>query len=369
MSAPESWLGKVPTHWQVRRLGTLETLRKGSGGSKGDNRDVGLPVVRYGEIYTRFETVITRAHSFIDEEAALQYTSLPTGTIVFAGSGEDVEDIGKSALSLLEQPAYVGGDTVLFTPQGGESHPLYLAYALESRPLKALKAIRSTGFTVVHITAGKLKTLPIPLPPPAEQRAIADHLDCESAQIDTLIAEQQRLIELLRERRLAVASDVIGARVGNGDRLKWLLTGGTSSTKSGNRASISKNFNSRAKPSRVAPVLFAIRSQSSSTNVQHATASSGDHSCRMSRPPHDAHPFLLEQDNDAAGDTSRRRHPLVRVIGSATLSRGSEIGHRGPVSGTTPKLLSCHTTLPGLNCALVRAISRKGRLVSILWCW
>ena len=45
-----------------------------------------------------------------------------------------------------------------------------------------------------------------------EQRAIADYLDRETARIDTLIEEQQRLIEMLRERREAVDSSVWGAR-------------------------------------------------------------------------------------------------------------------------------------------------------------
>ena len=46
--------------------------------------------------------------------------------------------------------------------------------------------------------------MPIPVPPLEEQRAIADYLDRETARIDTLIEEQQRLIEMLRERRWAV---------------------------------------------------------------------------------------------------------------------------------------------------------------------
>jgi len=49
-----------------------------------------------------------------------------------------------------------------------------------------------------------LGSIKIPLPPPGEQRAIADFLDRETAQIDTLIEEQRRLIELLRERRAAI---------------------------------------------------------------------------------------------------------------------------------------------------------------------
>nr|WP_216211193.1 restriction endonuclease subunit S [Amycolatopsis aidingensis] len=51
--------------------------------------------------------------------------------------------------------------------------------------------------------------VPLPLPPSEEQRAIADYLDRETARIDTLIEEQQCLIEMLRERRAAVISSVL----------------------------------------------------------------------------------------------------------------------------------------------------------------
>lgn len=234
MSPSESWLGQIPGHWQVRRLGTLGRLTKGAGGSRDDNRERGLPVVRYGELYTRFDTVIQKPQSFISKETASRYTPLRKGAIVLAASGEDPEVIGKAALSLLKEPAFVGGDTVLFEPDGRYSDPLFLVYVLESRPLMALKAIRSTGFTVVHISAGKLKTLPIPLPPLPEQQAIAQFLARETSRIDGLIAEQRRLLELLVERRRAVADAVLGTHVGVGDRLKWLIR--ESDERSGERA-------------------------------------------------------------------------------------------------------------------------------------
>lgn len=52
-----------------------------------------------------------------------------------------------------------------------------------------------------------LRTIDAYIPPPAEQVAIADFLDRETAQIDTLIAKQQQLIETLRERRQASVDD------------------------------------------------------------------------------------------------------------------------------------------------------------------
>ncbi|MFN8106664.1 MAG: hypothetical protein U0R21_02625 [Nocardioidaceae bacterium] len=65
--------------------------------------------------------------------------------------------------------------------------------------------------------------IPLPLPPLVLQRAIANYLDHETARIDELIAEQQRLIDLLHERRSAVVAEALGARVGAGERLKWLI--------------------------------------------------------------------------------------------------------------------------------------------------
>ena len=207
------WVGPLPSGWSIRRLGTLGELVKGRGGSKEDNRDTGVPVVRYGDLYTKIDTVITCAPAFVDAENAAKYSPLPSGSLLFAASGESAEDIGKSALVLLDEPAVTGGDTVIFHP-GDQVDPLYLAYVLESAPLRANKALRGTGFTVVHISAGRLKTLPIPLPPQWNQRAIAEYLDRETARIDTLIEEQQRLIEMLRERRQAVVDHEISARKG-----------------------------------------------------------------------------------------------------------------------------------------------------------
>lgn len=102
-----------------------------------------------------------------------------------------------------------------------------------------LIALRASGYierycnvvSMPHLTAEKLAALPAPIPEASEQRAIADYLDRETARIDTLIEEQQRLIEMLRERRQAVirssvpdpksgstTSDKLGrrTRIGNG---------------------------------------------------------------------------------------------------------------------------------------------------------
>lgn len=216
----DGFLETMPAEWKVVRLGALGSFTKGRGGSKEENREAGVPVVRYGDLYTKFDTTIEVAPAFVSEADAAHYTPLPTGSILLAASGESAEDIGTAALSLLPEPAVCGGDAIVFRPADGVD-PLFLTYALQSHPLRASKSVRSTGFTVVHISSGRLKTLPVPIPSLAQQRAIAEYLDRETARIDELIAEQERLLEVLTERRHAVMSSVFGAHVGAGDRLKW----------------------------------------------------------------------------------------------------------------------------------------------------
>ncbi len=71
-----------------------------------------------------------------------------------------------------------------------------------------LKCVAS-GITRLRIDLGALKKLRLAIPPLPEQKAISSFLDRETAKIDALIAEQQRLIELLKEKRQAVISHVV----------------------------------------------------------------------------------------------------------------------------------------------------------------
>jgi len=94
-----------------------------------------------------------------------------------------------------------------------------------------LIALRASGFihaysnvvSMPHLTAEKLSRIPMPLPSLEEQRSIADYLDHETTRIDTLIEEQQRLIEMLRERRLATVEEAVSIVATSGARLKHVI--------------------------------------------------------------------------------------------------------------------------------------------------
>ena len=202
------WLGGVPEHWRVIPLGRIGAFSKASGGTKEDETEEGVPSVRYGDLYTQHQFSITTTRARISEESAARYTPIQYGDLLFAGSGETIEEIGKSAVNLITERAYCGGDVIVFRP-AIEIDAAFLGYAADCSHAVYQKSCMGRGVTVMHIYAGELKHLVVPLPPHDEQRAIAGFLDGETERIDSLIAKKRLLIERLQEYRTALITRTV----------------------------------------------------------------------------------------------------------------------------------------------------------------
>ena len=106
----------------------------------------------------------------------------------------------------------VSGHYICFAPRHHED-ARYLNWLFRSPPYTHAYALLSRGVRIgqVEIDNDEYRLMPVLLPPVDTQRAITDYLDRETARIDTLIEEQQRLIEMLRERRQdVIRSAVLG---------------------------------------------------------------------------------------------------------------------------------------------------------------
>lgn len=190
-------VGNRPEGWTLRRLGSLGAIFKGNGGSKADDVPSGQPVVRYGELYSRFRTVVATPASFVSAEAASRYTALRRGDVVFAASGESVEDIGTCVAVLLDG-ARCGGDTVILRPMPGLD-PVFLALALGTPEARRQKTVGSTGTMIVHIGAGALKTVSLQIPPLDEQAVIVTYLAHAHRRINRAIMAKRKSAALFRE--------------------------------------------------------------------------------------------------------------------------------------------------------------------------
>ncbi len=186
----ESEIGRIPTGWEVARIGDIGTLSKGKGIAKSEVIESGLPCIRYGEIYTKHDFAIKKFHSFINDMSAENSRKIYKNEVLFAGSGETVEDIGKAVVYLGEQEAYAGGDIVILTPKS--AYGLFLSYVVNSfEPTVKQRRKQGQGNAVVHIYAKGLATVQVPLPPIEEQKQIAEILSTTDEKLETLRAKKE----------------------------------------------------------------------------------------------------------------------------------------------------------------------------------
>ena len=157
--------------WRPTKLGALGRFMKGRGVKKDEARSGTIPCVRYGELYTHHDDIIRDFNSWVSDEVAATALPLETGDVLFAGSGETKEEIGKAAAFVCRGLAYAGGDIVILRPVDEDSS--FLGYYFNSPPIVAQKARLGQGDAVVHISASALSGVDVVIPDPTEQAAIA----------------------------------------------------------------------------------------------------------------------------------------------------------------------------------------------------
>ena len=193
--------GKTRLHgftepWQKVKLGEIGKFDKGVGVPKDKITAEGCKAITYGEIYTKYDFVIKKFASYIDSNIAKSSKKISSGAILFAGSGETLEDIGKCVAFIDEDVAYAGGDIIIFTPTT-EVNSLVLSYCLNSSVVNSQKRKYGQGHSVVHIYQKDLARLEFELPSLPEQKAIAEVLNTA----DNEIAIHRKTLDALRKQK------------------------------------------------------------------------------------------------------------------------------------------------------------------------
>ena len=99
--------------WEQRELRTAATFSKGSGYSKNDLKENGTPIILYGRLYTKYETVINEVDTFVD---VLPNSVYSTGhEVIVPASGETAEDISRASF-VAKSGILLGGDLNVITP-------------------------------------------------------------------------------------------------------------------------------------------------------------------------------------------------------------------------------------------------------------
>ncbi|WP_417555424.1 restriction endonuclease subunit S [Microbacterium sp.] len=194
-------------NWPTGRVKDASDLINGHPFDSTDFSDHGdLPLVRIRDILSKeFQTFVPRSQS--PNEVLIR-----NNDIVIGMDGDFNSVLWSRGEAALNQRL-----CMLRTRPGHDAR--FLAYALPSHLREINELTYAT--TVKHLSSGQVSNIRLFLPPLAEQLAIADYLDRETAQIDTLIAKQEQLIATLRERRMAAISAAVAPNSGEPDAEDW----------------------------------------------------------------------------------------------------------------------------------------------------
>ena len=192
------------TPWQKVKLGEIGKFDKGVGVPKEKIVSEGCKAITYGEIYTKYDYVIKDFASYIDSDTAQTSKQISSGAIIFAGSGETLEDIGKCVAFIDNDKAYAGGDIIIFNPSI-EVDSLVLSYILNSPIVIAQKRRYGQGHSVVHIYQKDLARIEFELPSLPEQKAIAEVLTTA----DDEIATHRKKLDALRLQKRGLMQQLL----------------------------------------------------------------------------------------------------------------------------------------------------------------
>lgn len=133
--------------WEQRKLGEVCTFEKGRGYSKADIEEEGVPLVLYGRLYTKYESLITSVDTFATPREGSLYSR--GDEVVVPASGETAEDIAVAS-HIGRSGMLLGGDLNVVTPSS-DLNPTFLAMGITYGSPHRQLARRAQGKSVVHI--------------------------------------------------------------------------------------------------------------------------------------------------------------------------------------------------------------------------
>ena len=205
------WLRDVPAHWEVQRLRYASEMRVSNVDKHTKEYESPIRLCNYVDVYNN--EYITERIEFMSATSTLAEIDrfrLEAGDVLITKDSEKWDDIGVPAL--VQQAAddlICGYHLALLRSLKSKLDGGYLLRALQSPVVSCQFHVEAKGVTRYGLTHASIKSVQLPIPPLAEQRAIATFLDRETAKIDALVSKKERLIELLQEKRTALISHTV----------------------------------------------------------------------------------------------------------------------------------------------------------------
>lgn len=199
------WIGKIPSDWTSSKIGYYYEIQLGKmlqpeQTTKSDTFETYLCAANIKKDGVSREP---QKEMWFSENDKITYRVEKGDLLVVEGG-----DVGLSAIYNFENPVYIQNALHRIRNRKKSSNK-FLYYYLAFIKNKGYMDLVCNKATISHFTKEKLVNTPLLLPPLPTQQSIVDFLDRKTAAIDVLIADKQKLVELLREKRQAIISKAV----------------------------------------------------------------------------------------------------------------------------------------------------------------
>jgi len=204
------WIGEIPSHWDVKKIKHLcyVKARVGWKGLKSDEflKEGFAYLVTGSDFYN--DTVNWKECYQIDKDRYDDdpFIQLEENDLLITKDGT----IGKLAIvSNLDKPACLNSGIFVIRSEDRNFTSQFLFWILKSKMFTKFNEFTSYGSTIQHLYQNVFVEFSFSLPSLAEQTAISNFLDLKTAEIDEIIADKKRLLELYEEEKTAIINKAV----------------------------------------------------------------------------------------------------------------------------------------------------------------
>jgi type I restriction enzyme S subunit len=206
------WLGEIPEHWESYRIDWVAKIVRGNTGFRKDELlDSGEYVaLQYGKTY-KVDIVDNSFNFFVNSEFYKESQIVTKGDTILISTSETIEDLGHTCYYINENKGLLGGEQILLKPNRTVLYEKYL-YQYARQFCRELQKY-AKGLKVFRFSTHDLKQIFIAIPTIEEQIKIVDFLDLETIRIDSLTSKMGKEIELLKEYKTSLISEVVTGKL------------------------------------------------------------------------------------------------------------------------------------------------------------
>jgi len=206
-----AWVDALPKSWAAKPLRATADYVVSNVDKVPADDEVPVRLCNYTDVYNN--EFITLGLDFMQATATateIAKFGLAVDDVAITKDSESWDDIGVPALVReTAEDLVCGYHLALIRPRKQQMDGAFLFRCLQAKPVRVQLELAANGVTRFGIPKSDIGAMTLPVPPLAQQRAIADYLDRETARLDALVAAKERVLGLLAEKRRALITRAV----------------------------------------------------------------------------------------------------------------------------------------------------------------